>query len=309
MWQEYAIEPAALVRSLKEFNVFSAGLGWEQGRLLVKFPSEYKRFVAQALMDSPEQDIKKATITNRLQALYERALVGARRDNPPTDGWPAKALAANAADPFHAIITLVGIAGTLALDDFDPTQAPWVNPSDKIIPRTAQALAAEAKRIFNHASEVVIIDPHFAPNRPHVAAVLEAYLDSRNHTPGSAFRLSLHVGPRVLEAGIGRPPFTNNAFALAVTGRVAAMLRSGQVVAVNIWNEIAGGERFHDRYILCQHGGLSIPGGADTGNPNETTTIARVSAATARQIIARFKQSAAGAAIRVYDHIHSFEVK
>ena len=87
------------------------------------------------------------------------------------------------------------------------------------------------------------------------------------------------------------------------------MLRSGQLVGVNVWEEIANGERLHDRYILCEHGGLSIQGGTDTGPASETTTLSRVSPTTAREIIDRFNRSSPGAPNRVYDLIHSFEIR
>lgn len=308
MWQEYAIEPAALVRSLKEFNGFNAGLGWEQGRLLAKFPGDYTKLVHEALAASPEQDIKRATIESRLQGLFEKSLIRTGRA-AVGDNWVEKAKAAHAIEPFHALITLVAAAGTVSLDDFDPSSAPWTCPGDCVVQRSVAALADAAKRVFNHSAQVHIIDPHFAPQKAHVAPVLEAYLDSRNHTPGSPFQLSIHAGRTVFEQGPMRPIMTPAGFEAAVRTKVSAMLRSGQCVTVHIWDEISGGERFHDRYILSKHGGLSMQGGADTGPAVQTTTLSRVSSATAGQILDRFTRSIPGGPARVYDLVHKFEVR
>jgi hypothetical protein len=87
------------------------------------------------------------------------------------------------------------------------------------------------------------------------------------------------------------------------------MLRSGQIVTVAVWDEFAGGERMHDRHILCAHGGLSIQGGADTGPATESTTLTRVSPATAREIIDRFDRSEPGSPQPVYDRVLHLEIR
>lgn len=309
MWQEYAIEPAALVRSLKEFNVFKAGLGWEHGRLLAKFPNEYKKLVAEALAASPEQEVKKATIESRLQDLFSKALINSRRPATAGNTWLATALAVHTSSPFHALITLVANAGTIGLDDFDPSDGPWSCCSDQVVPRTAHDLSQAAARLFNHSAHVAIIDPHFAPQRSHVALVLTAYLDSRDHPVGSPFELSIHVSRAALDRGATHMPMTTTEFEAAVRRKVSPMLMSGQTVIVHVWDEIQGGERFHDRYILSRHGGLSIQGGTDSGPAAETTTVSRVSAVTAAQILDRFARSSPGAPNPVYDQVHRFEIR
>jgi len=308
MWQEYAIEPAALIRSLKDFNVFRAGLGWEQGRLLAKIPSDYKKLVREALAASPEQDIKKATIESRLQSLYDNSLIGAGRAVPNNGTWIDMARAAHAIEPFHAIITLIAAGDTFGLDDFDPSDFPWACSGDCVVSRTAAALSKAASRLFNHSPHVSIIDPHFAPQRAHVSQVLEAYLDSRKHPVGSKFQLSIHASRQVLQQGPARAPLMPAEFECLVRRKVEPMLRSGQLVIIYVWEQIPGGERFHDRYILCRHGGLSIQGGADTGHANESTTLSRVSATTAGQILDRFANSSPGSAGKVYDFVHKFEI-
>jgi hypothetical protein len=308
MWQEYAIEPDALVRSLKEFNTFRAGLGWEAGRLLAQFPNaEYKRLVREALERSSEQPVKKGTILERLKPLYDKALVSQDRNAAPADGWAAQALAAHQNIPFHGIITLVGRVGAIGLDDFDPSEPPWSCEVDRIIPRTASELAGAAKAIFQHASEVVIVDPHFDPTQSRIATVLEAYLDARDHVPGRKFHLVVHASQRVLEGpnGVIRDA---QGFAASVRKKVSPMLGSGQYVTMSIWEKLDGAERLHDRFIISDFGGLSIPGGTDTGPESETTIVTRLSAESARNRIEGFRKSLPPMPDPIYGHIHSFDV-
>ena len=40
------------------------------------------------------------------------------------------------------------------------------------------------------------------------------------------------------------------------------------------WEQIAGGERLHPRYILTEMGGISFEVGLDEGKPGESTDVA-----------------------------------
>ena len=60
---------------------------------------------------------------------------------------------------------------------------------------------------------------------------------------------------------------------LQVSSWSIALLRDNHRFRVFLWKSLHGSEHFHDRYILTEQCGLSIPGGLDCRNhshPNST---------------------------------------
>lgn len=120
------------------------------------------------------------------------------------------------------------------------------------------------------ASEIIFVDPHFAPTRSRyirtMQAFLEAAFDGRPGRPPR--RVEIHAGD-ALEA---------KHFASECRARLAHFIPRGSQVRIVQWRQRAGGEKLHNRYILTDIGGVKFGIGLDDpdGDTGQTEDLNRL---------------------------------
>lgn len=285
MWQEYAIEPAALVRDWPTLQRIADGMGWDTGRLLAIFPrSTYRRSVGEAI-PSGMSPIAYSRFEERLRRLLETASVNLHRECKTSEntGWLQLAQSAHAVRPFHAIVALTAHddPGFAAVDDLDRDIEPWKCEVTSTVTRDPTVLAAHCRILCAETAEISVIDPFYDLTDLRILTALEALVDACPPPPTQTQRFNIHLKA----TGVALDPA---AFEQRCRSRVSAMLRRNQRVHVYLWGNPLRGDRFHDRHVLTEKGGLVCPGGADGGLASETTTLSRHSRDSAAAENAKF---------------------
>ena len=220
--------------------------------------------------------VKKLATQGRL-IRYESALP----DPPPDDRhWCAEALATRAARPFAGgVIATKGIKDEYADNSLVAridrlTSAEWWaarSPSVRLA-RALEDYKTNLDPILRCSNSILFIDPHLDPEKPGYSNFGSLLAQAGNRTPRP--RIEIH---RVCYEGSGparRFPMREDAayFERRFRDALAGPLRDADLNAtVFIWDD------FHDRYLISNLTGVSLPHGFDTTRaPNVRTTWTRL---------------------------------
>jgi hypothetical protein len=238
-----------LVRDLREGNWFdffkSTGRSWHmRGKELLK------RLAKQ----------------NRLRRSHS-----ALADEPATDQeWCKEALASHTSDP------LAGIVATHAVAELFPNEplvaridqlasVPWWTGRSSSV-RLARKLVAYAEHldlILKCANSVMFIDPHLNPSQSRYRDFTSLLLGTSGRTP--APKVEAH---RVcyFESQNKRNQKDEAGWREFFGSWIVPLQGAGVSVEVFIWND------FHDRYVISDLAGISLPNGFDTTTDSASIT-------------------------------------
>ena len=118
---------------------------------------------------------------------------------------------------------------------------------------------------------MIVIDPYLDPTDEQSILAIEAYLDCMSADRADPPSLTLHYGR---ESGV---QFHGPSHAKAARTKLGGVMRSGQHVKCFVWSKPSqsspGSERFHDRFILSELGGIGIQGGAGVASASQHTSV------------------------------------
>ena len=286
MIHAYAIEPDVAVswcdRSSLRFVRDKFGLGTPRMFLeLQKFPKWKKAayYKAEELYKNKKlSDLEKTRLglifdligERRVRRKGETNLIGDRRVYKEIyDGnipWLVNAEAEYNRHPFAAIIAMTNprkpeaviTESELRLSE-DPR---WDKPTAVTSSRNAKALAKAVSAMLENCSELVLVDPHFGPENDRHRKLLKELAAVAMRGRDSTLRVTLHCADKsTLEF------FQEKAAAMA------KYLPAEITLYFKRWSDKNSDERFHNRYILTDIGGVIFGTGLDAGPGTETEDI------------------------------------
>ena len=160
-------------------------------------------------------------------------------------------------------------------------RAAWWRPHDPSIRlrRNVEAYRQHLGLILRHANSIQFIDPHLDPTKSRYGGVAELLRAAGGRTPAPL--LEIH---RVGYEGSGsrRTSLDLHQLEADFRGALESDLRAaGLCVHVFVW------DRFHDRYLISNLVGISLPYGFDTSSESEEMTTWSRLGGTARDDVQR----------------------
>lgn len=214
--------------------------------------------------------IQKLATQNRLR-VFPKIRPETLRDDL---GWVHEALATHGHDPISGIVVSElnrpqlpddGIIGSI---ERLHSTAWWQNRSSSVrlirnIPNYLRVL----RLTLSHANSLMFIDPHLDPSKPSYHDFIQLLLATRRQRVSP--KIEIH---RVCYYGSPRTIETNQAWEVTFRRELGSTLQEiGNTAEIFIWDD------FHDRYLISDLIGISIPNGFDvTTNPQDMTTWTRL---------------------------------
>jgi hypothetical protein len=262
MIHEFAVDPEAIA-SWQNFRYVVENFGVSQGRLISRFPKEWRKLVLKACENC--RDVEKKRITVALERI-DAKLFNAGRNYDKNVDWIPNAVASHREKPFRAIITTAEQAAStehLDVDSLSDEVEPWSVPRGAAVPRTAADMATAAEKLLRCSAEIVFVDPHFGG-------------ESRFGKPLAAMIRCACEGrvPRRFEYHLTAKSIPGQEFSRQLERQQSHLRIPPGVKLVFVrWNQLDEGDTLHPRYILTEKGGLRFEHGLDEGNPGETTDV------------------------------------
>lgn len=281
MFYEYALDPA-LLTNWKDFRYLVEKFGWEQGRLIARYPRKWKRLVYDLLTNCRELERKR--IEERLTQIGDKIIK--RNEAIPFDNnksWLENSLLEHHRKPFRAILSKNFYENhefILNGEDIDETVELWKAPNEPA-PKNAHEITSKLALLLSSSKRILIIDRNFKPNEERFRKVLEFIL-----------KLSLDQDQIITElhTSIERFFYHGDEKTKSEEERVYNNLRyelekhlplkipHGKKLTVFLWKKREQGERIHNRYILTDRWGVAFGDSLDeSDNIFETDDIHRLS--------------------------------
>lgn len=286
MLKEYAIEPQAMGSDLNLFCLLMGYFGVERGRLISQFPKNWSQQVIETATASGMQPIKLLSLVERLRSAKQDVLTRRGRTyDPNLENWLANALVEHAKIPFHAIVASNNPGANSAvidMSDFDATSHLLSVNTCQEVPRTALGIGDALVPLLQMAKEVIIVDPYFEIFKPKYIAPLRSIFEKLDANNSAVKLIQVHRkfddGPYNLEAISANAPESLN-----------AVIPEGCRLEVFEWAELPDGHDFHDRFLLCDCGGVSIGAGFSAEGPAQSALISLLSKTTVSSLRDRFR--------------------
>ncbi len=271
MIYEYAIEPALAVAWAKhrnEFEYYYEKFGLGQPKIMSEFPKfkNWRKQFRQAAAGA--QDFELERITAFFNLLIERRIY---RDGYSYDGtvtWLENAEKENDRCPFHAILSSENPRKyqNILSPGSTKTSGLWKTDEQDYCPRTSGDMAKLVSPILSNCLELYFIDPHFGPENPRHRRPLESFLNEM------AVNRCDKPLPKCIEIHTSNKA-DSVFFKDTCQEELPQLIPSGYRVRLKRWVERPGGEKFHQRFILTDIGGVEVDPGLDDGKGGESFKV------------------------------------
>ena len=256
MLYEYAVEPQAIGSDWQTFRYLFEQFGFDRGRLISQFPKHWFRDVYSTTEGFSDVYRKRVEV-----ALKQGKRIKAVRSGRPYDaalgGWLDNALAQHDVAPFHAIIAETNPTGQDAVliaaevDEHDPLM---VSPHTWEAPRVGSALAYAMGPMLRSARTILFVDRFFDIRNAQYRETLKACLDIVHSKGARGVRCEIHYCDHYT-----RP--SAEIIERDAHQWLRGVIPNGRSIALYAWQEKAGGEDFHARYLLTDVGGINVEAG------------------------------------------------
>ena len=279
MIHEYALEPelVATWTNRSDCRYFKESFGLGQGRVVSQYPEHWKHLVRDASRgnnDLAQNDLAQKRLVELLVHLSEQMV---RRSDAQWDGestsWRDNAEHEHERRPFHAILARTNPknhAHVLTESKMDEDSATrWTVRRGRSVARNAAEMADAVTPLLRCSSEVIFVDPYFRPGQLRYRGPFEAFLEQmvRQRPGGMPTRIEVHTSTKVKDTE------TKKFFRGECDTKLHECVPEGMKVLVRRLKEKQDGEKFHNRYILTDLGGVAFGTGLDEGNEGETDDI------------------------------------
>jgi hypothetical protein len=235
-------------------------------------------------------DVRKKSVLERLNNAKHTAFVRkGRQYNPGLGNWIENAVAQHNDNPFRAII-----AGAehpenddiIAVDDLDDGNPLFTTANSLEVPRVGNNIADVLTPVLCIAKKIKIVDPFFDLRKPGYLGTLTSMLEQMVDTGVENAIIELHF--RTHDT---RPSYE---FTIGNAQKwVGDAIPEGYRLELHEWRERNGGEDFHDRYLLCDCGGLLLGSGFEATGSHQQVLISRMAREDCQNILRRFNHETA----------------
>lgn len=280
---DYALEPELvaecnefLYRYLTQYKKFS----WNTGCILVQYPSIWRRVVEKLVGDEKRLEVLFARLP-RTQVVRDASMWN------DTATWLENAEQEKNLHPFHVILARDNPrnqSNVVRVEDISSETAEsiaWGNPPPSVtVDRTATSMVAYIEPLLLYSTRIRFIDPHFCPLQNRFQNPLREFLrvicyGSRQVT------LEYHVSASYSDA----PDW--NEFQHDCEYCLPELIPTGFTLTIRRWNNRVGGDRFHNRYILTDIGGVSF-NNSIAEVPSDEDIISRLSALDSQRWLKKY---------------------
>ena len=212
-----------------------------------------------------ETGLKRTKMVERIKKLDDRMLPRQHEWNPEKD-WLTNAEDEHEERPFHAILAKENPRSkdfVLEGDDVEDDTPRFKIEGNITIPRSARKIATLVAPVLQHAEEILLIDSNFGPensrHRHLMKKFLAAAISGRGTSPLK--RVEIHLKEKAIKNKKQSAAF----FRSQALEKLPHLIPECMNVRLVRWSDGDSNDRFHNRFILTDRGGLQFGDGLEAG--------------------------------------------
>lgn len=293
---EYAIDPEIITdwRSLRDL---SDKVGVSKGRIIARMPKNWIRDLYDRFATHTAQDAK---FELALRRLARAVLPTGRPAKLQSHTWLNIAISEHQKRPFRAIIsdTDQEVDGLVKPGELSEDHPQWKAPRELPIPRDSDKWVVATELLLSACSELILIDPHFKPEETRYRRSLKALCQAVSHNNPRNPKVEYHVKKDASR--------TEQDFEARCRSALPDYIAAGVKVEFVIWSCRSGGQDFHARYLMTNHGGIRFEQGLDERrNASTDTDVSLLDDELYQRRKADFTHESKDCA---FDKCHAFEI-
>lgn len=268
--KEFAIEPEVMAQ-WEHFNLLWEDFGADKGRLIARYPIQWKRRV-QELAQISSKPVRAKSIAENIGRDDYKFLDAGRCYSSQKD-WIDNATSQPSSQPFHAIITKSCpkfAPDNIILvdsDGFEKDKPPYKVDHQSKTPRDAKELAECASLLLRYCSTLKLVDPYFDPSEPRFSNVFRDFISRCNR--GNLKIIEIHLRtPQDYKQDIQYWKYKHF---------LSDIVPEGMILHVFFWKQKQGGIDMHERLLLTEIAGILYDHGLDEGENGEMTHVSTIS--------------------------------
>jgi len=303
MIKVYAFEPSAildpiLMQALESF-------GFDHGRIIGRVPKDWRKQVGDVFREAISDGSDPKALEIALERLAKKnAIQKVELSSLENETWLDKACAVSV-DHVHGIICSDSNSNSdpriISRLDINDDNLVWKQESGLREIRQPKEMAEKTRVLLRFATEVKFIDPHYAGEKEHTNFFVECIKTLDSLRKEKRPKLEIHFSYRVSAADelhvrkqVSRPVFET------ILKKTKCELSETTIpIKLFQWSSTEDGDRFHERYVVSDLGGIEFGGGLSTGRASEKTSVNRLSSSVREELFANYK-----AGSDVYDLLH-----
>lgn len=295
MIKVFALEPQVITNSLliQRLEQF----GFDQGRILGEVPKGWRDSVKNALKQADPGTRKALEI--RLERLIKERAMQRLPSEASQATWVSTATSIPRNHLDGIIVDKRGEAQDeriLEASDHFGEKDVWNVSTNSLASRDEVSMANHVAVLMRYAYEVKFADPYFSGERRHLEFVKQCLIHRRDWPLKARMNLEFHFRWR------RNSPADNNhllrsqsesiftSIVESTNNAIRKLLRDNDSVGWYLWaeREDENHQRFHERYVLTDLGGVEFGGGLDIANSSQQTSVNLLSRTTTQTLNRRF---------------------
>ena len=190
----------------------------------------------------------------------------------------------------------VSDARILNLGEHFGASSVWEVATNTLSSRDVKSMASQVAVLMRYAYVVKFVDPYFSGEKRHLDVVLQCLTHRTNSPLKARIRIEFHfLWPR-RQPGDDYATLRSKSKACfdstvqSTKHSLSGLLRQNDTICWCQWTEKddLDHQRFHERYVLTDLGGVEFGGGLDAGNSNQQTSVNLLSRKTVDTLNKRF---------------------
>jgi len=265
---EYAIDPESdpntLWCALSQFGIHA-------GRILCECPSNFRKKLKKAIMAAAGVDeIERHMLVSRFERMLEQGWFVRRPTSnfdASKENWVSRILPEHNREPFRAMIWSGGKDrdDVLTTHDLNCENQYWAVDQTPVVTRTAAGIANAFAPLGRISADLLFVDPFFG-EKPHDFSSIPEIIRVSDCEPMPLQRVEIHTVHEAHNTKRKRVGEIKKSVEHALGTEFRSTIPRQLQIRVCIWETAAGGDDFHDRYILTNLGGVGISLGLDVGS-------------------------------------------
>jgi len=201
MIKEFALDPDVLAASFRDFSYFIEKFGVSQGRVISRFPKNWKKMVYEAAQSSLQGTKELSRIEIKLKNITDDVLIASKRPNgDASQPWLTRAISEYERQPFSAIIARenpTAHAEVLVATELDDSEVRFQATGQRHITRTAAEIVDCVGLLLGSAKIVKLIDPYFDPSKQRWRRMLGLVLATLGNNSQAGVILEIHRSDKI----------------------------------------------------------------------------------------------------------------
>jgi hypothetical protein len=297
MIKVFALEPDivtdfSLIQRLEQF-------GFDQGRILGMVPKTWRKFVNQAIKNADPKHRKAIDI--QLDRLAKARALQPLPANDIDTSWISAAINVPSEYLQGIIVDQRGEVEDFRIiemkDSFGESEV-WKVATNALTSRDVKSMASQVSVLMRYAYEIKFIDPYFTGEKRHLDFVVQSLLHRSNSPLKAKVNIEFHCLWKRRQPGDDYATLRSqsrscfDSLVQSTKDALSDLLRPSDSVNWCQWTEKEDDDhqRFHERYVLTDLGGIEFGGGLDTAGPGQQTSVNLLSKPTVDTLNKRFKK-------------------